>query len=178
MDDYLAKPIERTEMDRVFARWLQVAPLPAPARRRVGLAQGAPTPLPGTSAAHASGPSLIPSSVLDIASFRSMEEVVGVGRFSQVLLDNLDRLCERAAAGLVAPVGADRLRELSAVGHAVAGVAAQAGARELEALGREIERIGRSEDASDLDGRVGRLAPAVERLRLVLAAEASHRHAA
>jgi signal transduction histidine kinase/CheY-like chemotaxis protein len=178
MDDYLAKPIERTEMDRVFARWLQVAPLPASARRPAGTSPGAPTRLSRASAGRAPGPSVIPSSVLDIATFRTMEEVVGVGRFAQVLLDNLDRLCERAETALATLAGTDLLRELAAVGHAVTGVAAQAGARELEALGREIERIGRSEDASDLDGRAGRLAPAVERLRLVLAAEASHRHAA
>jgi signal transduction histidine kinase/CheY-like chemotaxis protein len=147
MDDYLAKPVTRAELERCLHRWWQPRPA-APTAAAPAAAIAAQTPMPGADpppAADVTTPAAIPSPPLasdpdasiDQEVLDELRAVLGneVDRLIAVFLDTTPPLIAKLeAAALVADF--DVLRE---VAHSLKSSSANLGAMTLSAAAKLVE---------------------------------------
>jgi HPt (histidine-containing phosphotransfer) domain-containing protein len=144
MDDYLAKPVTRAELERCLHRWWR--PRPAPITDAPVAAIAAQTPVPGaqaTSAAEAAAAIPPPPQASDMDTsidrevLDELRAVLGneVDRLIAVFLDTTPPLIAKLeAAALVADF--DALRE---VAHSLKSSSANLGAMALSAAAKLVE---------------------------------------
>jgi len=162
MDDYLAKPFSRAELERTLARWL-----PAP---RGGEADAGPAEAP-----RAAAPDDV--AILDphaLAQIRGLSPERGAALVARVIDAFLATAPEQLAA-LEDAARAGRTEEVGALAHGLKSASANVGAAALAAVLRALEasvREGRGEDVREL---VRRAREAFARARPVLEAERSAR---
>jgi CheY-like chemotaxis protein/HPt (histidine-containing phosphotransfer) domain-containing protein len=159
MDDYIAKPFRADELAAALHRWV-------PGARREGRPAPAASESPGRQS---TGPV-----VLDAAAFAS---VGGRGTDGDGLLHEVARLFaedtpQRLAAMRDAVATSDAER-LARAAHALKGEAALIGAREMQALARELEELGREDSLGGAELVLTRLSAAYERAREAVAAMAA-----
>lgn len=151
MDDYLAKPVSRTELEQCIQRWKNAAmPLPA----------AAPPPAATTAPA---GPT---ESVLDTAVLGELRELLGseVDRIISVYLEDTPRLMaqlERAAA-------ANDPIALRVAAHSLKSSSANVGAMPLSVAARELEHGARDGTLANPSAAVARVVSEFTKARTAL----------
>lgn len=137
MDDYLAKPVTRGELERCLQRW-RGARLPVP------------EPLPAAEESALRSPPVLDASVLD-----ELREVLGdeVDRIVQVYLEDAPRLIAQLERAAVAndPIA------LRVAAHTLKSSSANVGARTLSDAARELEHGARDGTLANPEVLVGRI---------------------
>jgi signal transduction histidine kinase/CheY-like chemotaxis protein len=148
MDDYLAKPVTRAELERCLYRWWRpkasdaraVAPAPNP----TVVASHAPPPPPVVVAAPAAPDALLPSMptaapamVIDREVLAELRSVLGneVDKLIDLFLDDTPMLLARLEAAALAP----DFEELREAAHSLKSSSANLGAMALSAAAKRVE---------------------------------------
>lgn len=137
MDDYLAKPVTRSELERCIHRWWDpdAAPAPAPALVLPPLPEPAPMPLAPITPPAAEREPLPP--VIDHEVLDDLRSMLGdeVDRLVDVFLDDTPRLLNALENAVDGP-DYDALREAA---HSLKSSSANLGAMSLSAAAKRIE---------------------------------------
>ena len=152
MDDYLAKPVTRGELERCLQRW-RGARLPVP------------EPLPAAEESALRSPPVLDASVLD-----ELREVLGdeVDRIVQVYLEDAPRLIAQLERAAVAndPIA------LRVAAHTLKSSSANVGARTLSDAARELEHGARDGTLANPEVLVGRIVTEFAEVKRALQAKA------
>jgi len=159
MDDYLAKPIRREELERVLKPWLPAAG-PAAARTAPAPAAAAPA-VPAAPEGPPAGPA-VDDAVID--GLRALADDSEPHFLASLIQTYLDDAPVRVAAIEQAAARGDA-KALEKAAHALKGSSRNLGAPALATLCEEIERAGAAKEIAHAAGAVARLRGELERAR-------------
>jgi signal transduction histidine kinase/DNA-binding response OmpR family regulator/HPt (histidine-containing phosphotransfer) domain-containing protein len=141
MDDYLAKPYSRPQLEQVLSRWLQPenAPLPAGAEPASVAAAEPDLPAPVRDAT---------INMKFIDQLRELDPVGGMGLARQILqvyLDSTGKLVSQAEQA----IAADDAEALRFAAHSLKSSSANVGAETLSGLFKQLEGLAREANLGD-----------------------------
>ena len=165
MNDYLSKPVQKAELERMLEKWTQ----PAPFAER----GPEPTPTPHVARASTEKPMSENQPVLDHGVIASLRELGGEddpGLFVELVNMFLSDTPERMRALSEAMDRRDPTA-LERAAHALKSSSANLGALGLSGLFRDIEAAGREKDLARAASLVARSRSEFERVQAALRSE-------
>jgi two-component system, sensor histidine kinase and response regulator len=142
MDDYLAKPYSRQQLEDALARWLHRNKVSAP----IAPAMTAP-PIQTES------PSETVIDQATIAGIRQLQAPGGpdvLGQVVETYLDDAPKLID----GMRTNLHADNVEGLRRAAHSLKSSSASLGAKHLSALAKEVEMAARANELTDVDAKI------------------------
>jgi signal transduction histidine kinase/CheY-like chemotaxis protein len=160
MSDYLAKPVGLADLRRVLARW---AGAPEAAKTNGSASASAPESEARTEVVSAD---LDGAPVLDRAALDALRSLQRPGRpdLLAAVLDRFQSDAPARVAGLWAAVEAAKADDLWRTAHALKGDSGRIGARQVQHLAAEIERLGRAGQLAEAAALLPCLPEALARL--------------